>query len=967
MSGGTSGGPPAGGESGRKRGALGLQVKLACATLDAVKARYPELRDRRFVLRTKQAWALDTLVRLEARLSTGEPCFQAIAIVERVTGGGADPATLILGIVAMDDAGRELVAWMGGKPPKPMREAGEPTKAPAAAQPASGLGQPPSLGAMPSFSGPPASIPPAAIPPAAAPRIAVPPAGAPKIAAPPVAAPKIPAPPVAAPKIAAPPVGVPPVEAPPAAAPRVAIPPAATEPPKDPWADLPPAPSTGDARSGAPLPPAWPEPAPPPAAWAESAAPAAAPAESAPSESESLPAAWAESAPPAAAQAESAPVESVPPPAEWAQSAPPAAAQAESTPVESVPPPAEWAQTAPPRLEPEVVASAADLRALEAELPTRPPGVPLITPQHPFPAVPPAPPPSRRPAPPPMPRPTLAKGTPAPAGTSLVDDTAPAAVPSTKKGRIIGIDLGTTNSAAAVVKEGKPFIIPSREGYSTIPSVVALNDKGNIIVGHQAKGQLLINPKTTVAGFKRLVGRQYRSPVVSDLVGRFSYEIAEGLRGEASVKLGDKIYSLQKISSMVLSEVKELAERWLGEPVTRAVITVPAYYNDNQRQAVRAAGALAGLEVERILNEPTAAAVAFAHGRNLEERVMVYDLGGGTFDTSVLQLHGDVYEVLSTGGDTFLGGVDFDKELVNELLLRFKQKHGVDFSGDRVAYQRINDAAERAKIALSERLSTQVKVPFVSMIGDKAYDVDETVTRAELEKLTGALVERTLRVCDEVLTNCGLKTADIGEVLLVGGQSRAPLVRQKIRDYFGKEPSKAVHPDEAVALGASLLAHSIQTGEIGGIVLMDVLPMSIGVGLPGGRFKKIVERNTPLPHRKTHSVWTSEDQQKMLEIAVFQGEHDKAQENEYLGTLLVADIPQGAKGNVVFDVIFAISPESILTVTAEERGTARSVTATFSTQDTPEAVRGRLGPALPEGEDEGGKSGLFGWLKKKLT
>ena len=572
-----------------------------------------------------------------------------------------------------------------------------------------------------------------------------------------------------------------------------------------------------------------------------------------------------------------------------------------------------------------------------------------------------------------MPRPTLAPAAPPAAEVSLVDDSLPGTrAPTGKTGRIIGIDLGTTNSAAAVVKEGKPFIIPSREGYNTIPSVVALNEKGNLIVGHQAKGQLLINPKSTVYGFKRLVGRQFHSPVVSDLVDRFSYEIAQGLRGEASVKLGDKIFSLQKISSLVLSEVKELAERWLNEPVTRAVITVPAYYNDNQRQAVRASGALAGLDVERILNEPTAAAVAFAHGRRLEQRVMVYDLGGGTFDTSVLQLHGSVYEVLSTGGDTFLGGVDFDKELVNELLKRFRNRHGIDFGGDRVAYQRINDAAERAKIALSERLSTPLKVPFVAMSGDKAYDVDETVTRSELEALTAPLVERTLRVCDDVLTNCGLKPADIGEVLLVGGQSRMPLVRQKIREFFGKEPSKSVHPDEAVALGAALLADSIETGEIGGMVLMDVLPMSIGVGLPGGRFKKIIERNTPLPHKKTHSVWTSEDQQKMLEIPIFQGESVKAQENEYLGTLVVADLPPGTKGNVVFDVIFSITGESILTVTAEERGTARSVTATFSTQDTPEAVRSRLGggrqsgtPAF-EGSEGPDKGGLFGWLKRKL-
>ncbi|MCA1827465.1 MAG: Hsp70 family protein [Myxococcales bacterium] len=679
--------------------------------------------------------------------------------------------------------------------------------------------------------------------------------------------------------------------------------------------------------------------------------------------------------PPAPVAAESP----APPPVEWDTHFGPPSAPAKETAGSSgwggevVPAPSSWdlpaapvAETTAPS-EPEVVASPADVRALEAELPPREPGAPLITPVHPMPAVPTAP-GSRRPAPPPMAPPTMTPGAaPASAGPIVIDDVAPQRAPSAKKGRIIGIDLGTTNSAAAVVKEGKPFIIPSREGYNTIPSVVALNEKGNVIVGHPAKGQLLINPKSTVYGFKRLVGRQFRSPVVSDLVGRFSYEIAQGLRGEASVKLGDKIYSLQKISSLVLGEVKELAERWLNEPVSRAVITVPAYYNDNQRQAVRAAGALAGLEVERILNEPTAAAVAFAHGRQLEERVMVYDLGGGTFDTSVLQLHGSVYEVISTGGDTFLGGVDFDKELVNELLARFKAKHGVDFSGDRVAYQRINDAAERAKIALSERLTTQVKVPFVCMIGDKAYDVDEQISRGDLEKLTNGLIDRTLRVCDDVLTNCGLKPADVGEVLLVGGQSRMPLVRTRIKEFFAKEASRAVHPDEAVALGAALLAHSIESGEIGGMVLMDVLPMSIGIGLPGGRFKKVVERNTPLPHKKTHSVWTSEDQQKTLEIPIFQGESNKAQENEYLGTLIVADLPPGNKGNVVFDVIFSISAESILTVTAEERGTARSVTATFSTQDTPEAVRRRM--ASPSWEDEtegGGKGGgLFGWFKRK--
>jgi molecular chaperone DnaK len=413
--------------------------------------------------------------------------------------------------------------------------------------------------------------------------------------------------------------------------------------------------------------------------------------------------------------------------------------------------------------------------------------------------------------------------------------------------------------------------------------------------------------------------------------------------------------------------VKEIAQAWLSAEVNRAVITVPAYYNDNQRLAVREAGELAGLRVERILNEPTAAALAFGHGRKLEQRVLVYDLGGGTFDASVLELHGNVYEVVSTGGDTFLGGVDFDKVIVDHLLQTFKDKHGIDFPGDRVALQRVTDAAERAKIALSEQLEYRVKVPFVALVGEKPYDLETVLSRSELVLLTGHLVDRSLKVCEDVLSARALKVEDISEVLLVGGQSRMPLVRERIRTFFGKEPSKAVHPDEAVALGAALLAHSMDSGQIDGVVLVDVLPMSIGVGLPGGRFKKIIERNTTLPHKKTLNIATTRDDQDSVEIVVFQGDDDLAQDNEYLGTMTIADVPPGPRGSVSYEIVFSLSAEATLTVTAEEAGTGRVVTSTFSTKDTPAEVRNRLqADAEAPAEPAAPARGVTGWFKRLL-
>jgi molecular chaperone DnaK len=521
---------------------------------------------------------------------------------------------------------------------------------------------------------------------------------------------------------------------------------------------------------------------------------------------------------------------------------------------------------------------------------------------------------------------------------------APAFEPPTSEplrtGPIIGIDLGTTNSCAAFAKGDKPAVLKSREGYNTVPSILALNARGKLIVGHPARAQLLTNPRLTVYGAKRLVGRAYASEVVQQIKDKFAYEICAAENGDAAVRLGDRIYTLQQISALILREVRELAQLQLGEPVSRAVITVPAWYNDNQRQAVRESGRLAGIHVERIVNEPTAAALAYGWGRKLSQKVLVYDLGGGTFDASVLELNDTVYEVVSTGGDTFLGGLDFDNAIVAWLLSDWAAKNGIDFVGDRVAMQRITDAAERAKCALSERAEQRIHVPFITMIDNKPYDLDVTLTRTKLVELTEALVDRTIKVCEEVLASKGLKPGDINEVILVGGQSRFPLVHEKITAMFGKAPARSVHPDEAVALGASLLARSLEAKE--GVVLIDVLPMAIGVGIPGGRFKPIIPRNTALPTKRTHVHHTTRDDQRELELTVFQGESDRAQQNEYLGTLKLTDLPPGPRGSVTVTVTFEVSNECLLRVSAKEDKTGREVTATLSTRDTPAAVKAKL-------------------------
>ena len=511
---------------------------------------------------------------------------------------------------------------------------------------------------------------------------------------------------------------------------------------------------------------------------------------------------------------------------------------------------------------------------------------------------------------------------------------------------VIGIDLGTTNSCAAVVRAGKPYVVPSREGHNIVPSVVALNVRNQIVVGHAARTQLLVNPRNTVYGSKRLIGRPFDSQAVQEIKSKFAYEIVADAEGLSAVRLGPETLSLEQIAALVLKELKVVARDHLGEEVNRAVITVPAYYSERQRAAVRNAGALAGFKVERILNEPTAAALAYAYGRRVQQRIMVYDLGGGTFDASVLELHDNIYEVVSTGGDTFLGGVDFDNRITDRLLELYEEQAGRPFDGDRVALSRLVDAAERAKCALSESTAFAIQLPFLTRRGDEPIDFEALLSRNEIVRLVEPLVDRTLAVCRDVLAARSLEPGDVDEVILVGGQSRMPLVHQKVEAFFGRTPSRAVHPDEAVAVGAALLAQSL--GSPDGVVLIDVLPMSICIGLPGGRVKHIIERNTSLPAHKQYNVTTTHDGQREFELVVLQGEGPDAADCEYLGTLHLTGLPAGPRGMIKIAITFEVGAEGLLTVSAREQHSHREVRAVMSTRDGTEAIRRKLASQGPD-------------------
>ena len=463
-----------------------------------------------------------------------------------------------------------------------------------------------------------------------------------------------------------------------------------------------------------------------------------------------------------------------------------------------------------------------------------------------------------------------------------------------RSGRVLGIDLGTTNSACSVVERDAPYLI-SKDGATAIPSVVAIDDQGSILVGHPAKLQMVKDPTTAVHSSKRLIGRSFHSPTVQAMRRRMLYDIFEGDEGEPWVRIAGKEFSLTQIASLIIGELRRMAELHLGEEVNRAVISVPAYYNEGQRSAVRLAGELAGMHVERIVSEPTAAALAYGYRWPSDQRVLVYDLGGGTFDASLLDLSISVYEVVGIGGDNFLGGSDFDERLLRYCLDHLCKKHKIDLTGQTTASQRLKLACEAAKCLLSEISETEIKLPYLTTFKKQRFDFAMPITRSELHDLTGDLVAATIKVCDQMLSACGVQPEGIDNIILVGGQSRFPLVRQRMREHFGFNPDTRINPDEAVALGAALLGHSLDRFDA--VVLIDVLPMSLGVGLLGGVFHVLFSANTSLPATADYAIATEHDNQDLIEVPVFQGESDNVLHNEFLGTLQVDGVPPGPAGS----------------------------------------------------------------------
>jgi len=499
---------------------------------------------------------------------------------------------------------------------------------------------------------------------------------------------------------------------------------------------------------------------------------------------------------------------------------------------------------------------------------------------------------------------------------------------ATKNTRIIGIDLGTTNSCVAVMEGDEPSVITNEEGNRTTPSVVAFTDKGEMLVGSPAKRQAVINPENTVVSIKRLMGRRYDEKAIEDAKKRVSYKIIRDSQNRVKVKVNKGEYLPQEISARVLQKMKKTAESFLGHKVERAVITVPAYFNDTQRQATKDAGAIAGLKVERIINEPTAAAMAYGLNKKGEKKIAVYDLGGGTFDISILDIGEGVIEVLSTNGNTYLGGDDFDQKIVNWLADNFKKEYGIDLREDKMALQRLREAGEKAKCELSSTMETQINLPFITADQSGPKHLNVTLTRAKLEQLTEDLIEKTLGPCEKALADAKLKPADINEVILVGGQTRMPKVQEKVKNFFGKEPHKGVNPDEVVAIGAAIQG-GVLGGEVKDILLLDVTPLSLGIETLGEVFTKLIERNTTIPTKESKIFTTAADGQTAVDIHVLQGERPLARDNRTLGRFQLVGIPPAPRGIPQIEVTFDIDANGILSVSAKDKGTGKQQAITI--------------------------------------
>ncbi|MBM3188107.1 MAG: molecular chaperone DnaK [Chloroflexi bacterium] len=496
--------------------------------------------------------------------------------------------------------------------------------------------------------------------------------------------------------------------------------------------------------------------------------------------------------------------------------------------------------------------------------------------------------------------------------------------------KIIGIDLGTTNSVVAVMEGGEPQVIPTAEGGRLCPSVVAVNPKtGERMVGQVARRQAITNPENTIYSVKRLMGRKYSDPEVQKAIKVLPYKIVEKANGDAWVVMGGKEYSPPEISAMILAKLKADAEAYLGEKVTRAVITVPAYFNDSQRQATKDAGRIAGLDVLRIINEPTASSLAYGMDKKKDEKIAVYDLGGGTFDISILDIGDGVFEVMSTNGDTFLGGDDLDQVIIDWIVGEYRRDQGIDLRNDRMALQRLKEAAEKAKIELSTVQETEINLPFITADASGPKHLNMTLTRSKFEQLVEHLVQRTLGPVRQAMQDAGLKVSDINEVILVGGQTRTPMVQREVERFFGKTPHKGINPDEVVAVGAAIQA-GVLGGEVDDILLLDVTPLTLGIETLGGVATPLIERNTTIPTRKSQIFSTASDGQTQVQINVVQGERPMAADNKQLGTFSLDGIPPAPRGVPQIEVTFDIDADGILHVSAKDKATGREQKITIT-------------------------------------